>query len=67
MRRRDFIKGIAGSTTAWPLVARAQQSTIPIIGLLSPRASGDVPQLVAAIRQGLKDSGYLEGQNLTIE
>jgi ABC-type uncharacterized transport system substrate-binding protein len=68
MRRREFIKVIAGSAAAgWPLAARAQQPTIPVIGLLSPRASGDVPQFIAAVRQGLKDSGYVEGQNVTIE
>ena len=67
MRRREFIALLGGAAATWPLAARAQQSTIPVIGLLSPRASDDVPQLVAAIRQGLKDSGYLEGQNLTIE
>jgi putative ABC transport system substrate-binding protein len=66
MRRREFISMI-GSAAAWPLAARAQQSTIPVIGLLSPRASSDVPQLIAAVRQGLKDSGYVEGQNVTIE
>jgi putative ABC transport system substrate-binding protein len=67
MRRREFITLLAGATATWPPAARAQQPTIPVIGLLSPRASGDVPQLIAAVRQGLKDSGYIEGQNVTIE
>jgi putative ABC transport system substrate-binding protein len=68
MRRRDFIQGIVGSAVAArPLTARAQQPMMPVIGLLSPRASGDAPQLLTAFRQGLKDSGYVEGQNLTIE
>jgi putative ABC transport system substrate-binding protein len=68
MRRRDFIQGIVGSAVAArPFTARAQQPTMPVIGLLSPRASGDAPQLLTAFRQGLKDSGYVEGQNLTIE
>ena len=67
MRRREFIAGLASTTVAWPLVASAQQGALPVVGLLSPRASGDVPQLLAAVRQGLKDSGYVEGQNVTIE
>jgi putative ABC transport system substrate-binding protein len=67
MRRREFIQGIVSSLIACPLVAHAQQPTVPVIGLLSPRASSDVPQLMAALRQGLKDSGYVEGENVTIE
>src|SRR5258707_5449950 len=67
MRRREFISLLGGAVAPWPLAARAQQPTVPVIGLLSPRASGDVPQLIAAVRQGLKDSGYVEGQNVTIE
>jgi putative tryptophan/tyrosine transport system substrate-binding protein len=67
MRRRDFISLIGGAAAAWPLEARAQQPATPVIGLLSPRASSDVPQLIAAVRQGLKDSGYVEGQNVAIE
>jgi len=64
MRRRDFIKGIAGSAAAWPLVARAQQSAkIPIIGFLglAPEFSG-----VQALRAGLRDLGYIEGRNVII-
>src|SRR5439155_13672597 len=67
MRRREFISLLGSAVAPWALAARAQQPTIPVIGLLSPRASGDVPQLIAAVRQGLKDSGYVEGQNVTIE
>jgi len=64
MRRRDFIKGIAGSAAAWPLVTRAQQSAkIPIIGFLglAPEFSG-----VQALRAGLRDLGYIEGRNVII-
>jgi putative ABC transport system substrate-binding protein len=48
-------------------VARAQQAAMPVIGLLSPRAPGDDPQLLTAFRQGLKDAGFVEGQNVAIE
>ena len=66
MRRREFIKVIAFSAT-WPLAARAQQPTIPVIGFLSSGSPGPFAYFVAAFRQGLKDSGYLEGQNIAIE
>jgi len=67
MRRRDFIQGIAGSAAAWPLIARAQQSPMPVIGFLGSVA----PQLyeirLDAFRQGLKELGYVEGQNVAID
>ena len=66
MRRCELIGLLGGAAVAWPLTARAQQP-VPVIGLLSPRSSDDVPQLTAAVRQGLKESGYVEGQNVTIE
>lgn len=59
MRRRDFIKVIAGSaSSAWPLVARAQQPSKPVIGFLRPTRAGDAGHLVAAVRQGLREAGY---------
>jgi putative tryptophan/tyrosine transport system substrate-binding protein len=66
MRRRDFITGIAGSTVAWPLAARAQQPALPVIGFLDPRSLGTMDDLLRAFRQGLKDTGYVEGENVTI-
>jgi len=66
MRRRDFIKGIVGSATAWPLAARAQQSATPVIGFVSARAPGESAELVSAFRQGLRDAGFVEGQNVII-
>ena len=67
MRRRDFIKVVAGSAITWPLIARAQQRSVSLIGLLDSRASRDAPQLLAATLQGLKDTGFVEGQNVAIE
>ena len=67
MRRREFVSLIGGVAATWPLAARAQQPTIPVIGFLSSTSPGPFAYLVAAFRQGLKDSGYLEGQNIAIE
>src|ERR1700730_600682 len=67
MRRRDFITGIAGSTVAWPLAARAQQPAMPVIGLLSPASPDSFAHFMRAFRQGLKDSGYVEGENVAID
>ena len=67
MRRRDFIKGIAGPAVVWPLVARAQQPTVPVVGVLDPRLPGNVQDLLRVFRQGLKDTGYVEGENLALE
>jgi putative ABC transport system substrate-binding protein len=65
MQRRRFITLIGGAATL-PLAARAQQG-IPVIGLLSTRADTDDPQFVGAIHKGLKETGYVEGQNVAIE
>jgi len=65
--RRTFIGGIAGSLIVAPLVARAQQPAVPVIGFLNSRAAGDDLHLLAAFRQGLKEVGYVEGQNVAIE
>jgi putative ABC transport system substrate-binding protein len=69
MRRRDFIRVIAGSSVAWPLAARAQQAAMPVIGFLhggsaDPNSNGP---LVQPFREGLAQLGYLEGRNLAIE
>src|SRR6516165_1105833 len=66
MRRRDFIKAIAGSATAWPLQARAQQP-IPVIGYLGTTTADDFASRLAAFREGLSQTGYIEGQNVAIE
>jgi len=64
MKRREFMT-IVGAAVGWPLIARAQQPTMPVIGFLSARSFDDSKNLVAAFREGLKTSGgYAEGQNI---
>jgi putative ABC transport system substrate-binding protein len=67
MRRRDFIKVVAGSAITWPLTARAQQPSIPVIAFLSPRSADASVRVTAAFRKGLNEAGYVEGQNVTVE
>src|SRR5262249_19119822 len=66
MRRRDFIKVVAGSATTWPLAARAQQSATPVIGFLSFRSANESATSVAAFREGLSEIGYVDGRNVHI-
>jgi putative tryptophan/tyrosine transport system substrate-binding protein len=67
MRRRDFIKGIAGSAAAWPFTAHAQQRATPIVGFLRSTSLAPLQKLVVAFGQGLKEAGFVEGQNVAIE
>jgi hypothetical protein len=67
MRRREFIRVLSSSVVAWPLTARAQPAAMPVIGYLDSRARGDAPQRLAAVLQGLNDTGFVEGQNVAIE
>jgi putative ABC transport system substrate-binding protein len=67
MRRREFITFIGGAAVSWPLIARAQQLAIPVIGFLDPRSLEGVTNRLRGFRQGLKETGYIEGENVTIE
>jgi putative ABC transport system substrate-binding protein len=67
MKRREFIRLAGGAAASVPFAARGQQSTANMIGFLGSGIPGDQVSLVAATRDGLKESGYIEGQNLTIE
>jgi putative tryptophan/tyrosine transport system substrate-binding protein len=67
MRRREFIRLLGGTATAWPLAARAQQPAMPVVGLLHGASQESFIANVAAFKQGLSQTGYIDGQNVTIE
>jgi putative ABC transport system substrate-binding protein len=63
--RRKFLATLSAAA-AWPLAARAQQPTMPVVGFLDPRSPDVVRERLRAFRQGLKETGYVEGENVTI-
>jgi len=65
MRRRDFIAGLGAA--AWPLAARSQQRASPVVGFIYPGSLDANTSNVATFRKGLNESGYVEGQNVTVE
>jgi putative tryptophan/tyrosine transport system substrate-binding protein len=67
MRKREFVALLGSTAITWPLAARALQPTIPVIGFLSSSSLAALTDLLSAFREGLKETGYIEGQNVVIE
>jgi putative ABC transport system substrate-binding protein len=67
MQRREFIIPLRGAAVSWPPDTRAQQPMMPLIGYLGPTSPESYPHVMAAFHQGLKETGYTEGQNVAIE
>src|SRR5262245_53186715 len=67
LRRREFITLLGGAAAGWPIAARGQQSAMPVIGLLDQRSPDELVDRLRGFRQGLRDLGFIEGQNVAID
>jgi putative ABC transport system substrate-binding protein len=67
LKRREFITLLGGTAATWPLAARAQHPTMPVIGVLDPRLPEVSGDRMRGLRQGLKETGHVEGENVAIE
>src|SRR5262245_61212754 len=67
IRRREFITLIGGAAAGWPLAARAQQPSMPVVGFLNSQSPETFPGPLRGFRQGLKEAGFIESENLAIE
>jgi putative tryptophan/tyrosine transport system substrate-binding protein len=67
LRRRDFITLLSGAAAAWPLAAHAQQTVIPVVGMLNGQSAEGYSHVAEAVRRGLKDEGFVDGQNVSME
>ena len=67
MRRRDFITLLGGAAATWPVAVRAQHAAVPVVGILASVSPGPYARFIEAIKQGLREAGYVEGRNVAIE